>query len=82
MEMNVSHLLFTDDIVVFCEAKKEHLTYLSWILIWFDATSDLRINLAKSEIIPVGEVEEIEEMVVELGCRGWGLCPLFTWGCP
>ena len=31
--------------------------------------SGLRINLAKSEIIPVGEVEEIEEMVVELGCR-------------
>ncbi|RVX23479.1 putative ribonuclease H protein [Vitis vinifera] len=27
------------------------------------------INLAKSEIIPVGEVEEIEELVVELGCR-------------
>ncbi|RVW32106.1 LINE-1 retrotransposable element ORF2 protein [Vitis vinifera] len=48
---------------------KEHLTHLSWILLWFEATSDLRINLAKSEIIPVGEVEEIEEMTVELGCR-------------
>ncbi|RVW84277.1 LINE-1 reverse transcriptase-like [Vitis vinifera] len=35
----------------------------------YQATSDLRINLAKSEIIPVGEVEEIEEMTVELGCR-------------
>ncbi|RVW20582.1 hypothetical protein CK203_109704 [Vitis vinifera] len=33
------------------------------------ATSDLRINLAKSELILVGEVEEIEEMAVELGCR-------------
>ncbi|RVW96427.1 hypothetical protein CK203_029768 [Vitis vinifera] len=31
--------------------------------------SGLRINLAKSEIIPVGEVEEILEMAVELGCR-------------
>ncbi|RVW48469.1 putative ribonuclease H protein [Vitis vinifera] len=29
----------------------------------------LRINLAKSEIIPVGDVEEIEELAVELGCR-------------
>ena len=67
--MNISHLLFADDIVVFCEAKKEHLTYLSWILVWFEAAYGLRINLAKSEIIPVGEVEEIEEMVVELGCR-------------
>ncbi|RVW59217.1 hypothetical protein CK203_111090 [Vitis vinifera] len=31
--------------------------------------SDLRINLAKSEIFPVGEVEEIEEMAMELRCR-------------
>ncbi|RVX01714.1 Cytochrome c oxidase assembly protein COX11, mitochondrial [Vitis vinifera] len=33
------------------------------------AASGLRINLAKSEIIPVGEVEEIQELAVELGCR-------------
>ncbi|RVW23874.1 hypothetical protein CK203_094655 [Vitis vinifera] len=33
------------------------------------SASGLRINLDKSEIIPVGVVEEIEEMAVELGCR-------------
>ncbi|RVW45179.1 putative ribonuclease H protein [Vitis vinifera] len=33
------------------------------------AASGLRMNLAKSEIIPVGEVEEIQELAVELGCR-------------
>ncbi|RVX04357.1 putative ribonuclease H protein [Vitis vinifera] len=33
------------------------------------SASGLRINLAKSEIIPVGEVEEILEMAVELGCK-------------
>ncbi|RVW82040.1 hypothetical protein CK203_049062 [Vitis vinifera] len=48
---------------------KENLTFLSWILAWFEATSGLRINLAKSELIPVGKVEEIEEMAVKLGCR-------------
>ncbi|RVW29560.1 putative mitochondrial protein [Vitis vinifera] len=31
------------------------------------AASGLRINLAKSEIIPVGEVVEMEELAVELG---------------
>ncbi|RVX16059.1 hypothetical protein CK203_005639 [Vitis vinifera] len=35
----------------------------------FGVASGLRINLAKSEIIPVGEVEEILEMAAELGCR-------------
>ncbi|RVW45169.1 putative ribonuclease H protein [Vitis vinifera] len=48
---------------------RDHLTYLGWILFWFEAASGLRINLAKSEIIPVGEVEEVEELAVELGCR-------------
>ncbi|RVW33720.1 hypothetical protein CK203_074880 [Vitis vinifera] len=33
------------------------------------SASGLRINLAKSEIIPVGEVVEMEELAVELGCR-------------
>ncbi|RVW53858.1 LINE-1 reverse transcriptase-like [Vitis vinifera] len=45
--LNISHLFFADDTMVFC----------------------LRINLAKSEIIPVGEVAEVEELAVELGCR-------------
>ena len=68
-KMNISHLFFADNTVVLCEAKKEHLTYLSWTLFWFEAASGLRINLAKSEIIPIGEVEEVEEMAMELGCR-------------
>ncbi|RVW50576.1 Transposon TX1 uncharacterized 149 kDa protein [Vitis vinifera] len=67
--LKISHLFFADDTIVFCEANKEHLTHLSWILLWFEVASGLRINLDKSEIIPVGVVEEIEEMAVELGCR-------------
>ena len=78
---NISHLLFADDTVVFCEAKKEHLTHLSWILFWFEAASGLRINLAKSEIIPVGGVEKVDEMAVELGCKV-GLLPSVYLGLP
>ena len=33
------------------------------------ARSSVEIDLAKSEIIPVGEVVEMEELAVELGCR-------------
>ena len=58
-----------DDTVVFCEARKEYLTHLSWILFCFEAASGLKINLDKSEVIPVGEVEEVNKMAVEIGCR-------------
>ncbi|RVX22326.1 LINE-1 reverse transcriptase-like [Vitis vinifera] len=50
-------------------ANKDQVSHLSWILFWFEAASGLRMNLAKSEIIPVGEVEEIQELAAELGCR-------------
>ncbi|KAJ9701691.1 hypothetical protein PVL29_006878 [Vitis rotundifolia] len=69
IEMNVSHLLFADDTIIFCEARKEYMTYLSWILAWSEAASGLKINLAKSELIPMGEVADLEDMAVELGCR-------------
>ncbi|WJZ90959.1 hypothetical protein VitviT2T_010073 [Vitis vinifera] len=49
--LNISHLFFADDTIVFCEASKEQVSHLSWILFWFEAASGLRINLAKSEII-------------------------------
>ena len=77
--VNISYLLFADDTIVFCEARKEEMTYLSWILCWFEAVSGLRINLAKSEFIPVGEVEEILEMTVELGCKVGQLPSTYLW---
>ncbi|KAJ9674776.1 hypothetical protein PVL29_023982 [Vitis rotundifolia] len=67
--MMVTHLLFADDTIIFCEAKKEQVTNLSWILAWFEVSSGFRINLAKSVLIPIGEVVEVEEMAVELGCK-------------
>ena len=42
---------------------------MSWILFWFEAASGLKINLDKSEVIPVGEVEGVNKMAIEIGCR-------------
>ena len=45
------------------------MAYFSWILLWFEALSELRVNLEKSVIIPVGAVENIDQLAEELGCR-------------
>ena len=34
---------------------------------WFEAISGLRVNLTKSEIIPVGRVDNVVALAIELG---------------
>ena len=45
------------------------MTYLSWLLMWFETISGLRINLDKSEILPMGRVENVEILALKLGCK-------------
>ena len=67
--LSISHLLYADDTIIFCEAKEEQLLYLSWVLLWFEASPGLKINLNKSELIPVGAVENMDTLAVELACQ-------------
>ena len=46
--------------LIFYDASEDQLAHLSWVLMWFEVISSLRINLDKSEIIPVGRVENLE----------------------
>ena len=62
-------MLFANDTLIFCEAKEEQLTYPCWLLMWFEAISGLRANLEKSELIPVGRVENVEELADEFGYK-------------
>ena len=36
---------------------------------WFEALSGLKINLEKSELIPVGRVSNVDYLADELGCK-------------
>ena len=80
-EIVISHLLYADDTIIFCDANAEQLMYLRWTLMWFEAFSGLKINLHKSEIIPLGRVDNVEELAAELGC-GVGSLPTKYLGLP
>ena len=67
--MIISHLLYADHTILFCELRRDQMAYLSWLLMWFKAISGLKINLNKSKIIPVGSVENVEVLALELGCK-------------
>ena len=40
---------------------------------WFEGASGLRINLEKSELIPVGRVESMDDLAGEFGCSSGSL---------
>ena len=73
----MSHFLFADDALVFVKDDHNQLTFFCWLLMWFEAVLGLKINLEKSELIPLGRVENVEMLVVELGCKVGRLLYLF-----
>jgi hypothetical protein len=60
--LKVFHMLFADDTLVFCEATWDQLYHLKGVLLCFEAVSRLRINLGKSEIVPIGSVADVENL--------------------
>ena len=65
----VSHLLFVDDILIFCDADLDQVLFLRMILIWFEAIFGLKINLGKSKLVPVGMVHNLDLLLNVLGCK-------------
>ena len=49
----VSHLLFADDTLIFCDANIDQMLILRTMLIWFEAVSSLKVNLGKSELVAI-----------------------------
>lgn len=66
--VNISHLLYADDTLIFCGADREQILYLNLTLLIFEVVSGLHINMLKSVIYPVNEVQNIEELADILGC--------------
>ena len=59
--LSVSHLLYADDTIIFCDANPEQLLYLRMVLTCFEAVTGLRVNMLKSEMVPVGECQIFQD---------------------
>ena len=58
----ISHLLFTDDTILFCDASREQLLSIRLVLSFFQAFTSLKVNVGKSEIVLVGEVNNLDAL--------------------
>ena len=52
--VSISHLLFADDTLILCGADDNQIRILRCLLLCFEAVSELKVNLSKSEVIPIG----------------------------
>lgn len=77
----VSHLLYADDTILFYDAVPEQLLYIRMILTCFEAVTGLKVNMNKSEIVPIGEVTGIDDLAALLSCHV-GSLPLQYLGMP
>ncbi len=79
--MEVSHLLYADDTILFCDACLEQVTYLRRVLTCFEAVTGLRVNMSKSKMVPIGEVTNLSYLADILSCR-MGTLPMTYLGMP
>ncbi|XP_047260433.1 uncharacterized protein LOC124893483 [Capsicum annuum] len=67
--VEITHLQYADDTLVFCEVEKDQMLFLRVIFIIFEVVSDLHINWGKSFIYPINEVADVDNLAAILGGR-------------
>ena len=67
--IRISYLLFVDDAILFCDASREQLLSIRLVLTCFQVFTGLKVNVGKSEIVPIGEVSFIQSLTNILQCR-------------
>jgi hypothetical protein len=78
---NISYMSFADNTLVFCGANPDRFHYLRVLFLCFEVVSSLKVNLAKSVLVPVGNVDNVDGLVGILGC-GVSSLPLKYLGLP
>ena len=64
--LSISHLLYADDSILFCDTDMEQLMHIRLVLTCFEAVTGLKVNMSKSEMAPIGEVLNLPVLVYPL----------------
>jgi hypothetical protein len=67
------HLLFADDTLIFGRDDLDHLRHMWCLFLCFEVVPSLKVNLATLELVPVGDVADVDELASTMGC---GVSPL------
>jgi hypothetical protein len=79
--LSISHLLFADNTIVFCDANPNQILHLRMVLAYFETVTGLGVNMGKSELVPVGEMNNVFLLTDILCCRV-GALPMTYLGMP
>ena len=77
----VSHLLFANDSILFYDADVKQILHVRLLLLCFQAVTSLKVNVQKSEMVPIGKVNDVHALAEILGCRV-GTLPMSYLGMP
>uniref|UniRef100_A0A7N2LV02 Uncharacterized protein n=1 Tax=Quercus lobata TaxID=97700 RepID=A0A7N2LV02_QUELO len=80
-QLTLSHLLFVDDTILFCDVSREWLLFIRLALSCFQAFTSLKVNVGKCEIVPVGKVGNTSALANILWCKV-GSLPMKYLGIP
>lgn len=58
--MEITHLQYADDTLIFCDAEEVQLKFLKIILVIFAGVSGLHINWRKNFLYPVYKVDNMD----------------------
>ena len=79
--VEVSHLLFADDTLVFYGADASQISHLGALLVCFEAVSGLKVKLSNSTLVPIGSLDDVDQLAGHLGF-GTSELPLKYLGLP
>ena len=61
--LEVSHLLYANDTILFGDACLEQVSYIRRVLTCFEAVTGLHVNMSKSEMVPIGVVTNLSSLI-------------------